>query len=222
MYKTVAHIVALFVFVPALSLQAQTLRSPRHSQTPAQVELLGQLQGVGALKFGAKLESFDVGALKPLGANVPSPSPAFKTFEYQNDSKLSWGTLHPTLVEVEFCYDQLVGIRLLFNAETSDLLAVHEAACQKYGYSTGHGDLAFFDGKSMSCQVWDSDTIQMMLSLPTDVPLEADADFLHRKIDGAVGFFDHKLSNDLLQQNAAAQQAEMLKTHDLEKIKADL
>jgi len=190
--------------------------------TQAQLALLDQIQGVGNLKFGAKLESFDKDSLKPIGVNAGNPTSAGLSFQYLKTSGVSWGTLQPSKIELRFYYGQLAGIILFFDKERGDLIAVSQALTEKYGATQTASGMRMEDASSSSGPTWMSGNIQMTAAMPDTIPPGSNADYLKQVATGAVQILDIELYQKLSQEKHDEVQQEMLKGHDLEKIKADL
>src|ERR1700744_3506492 len=82
--------------------------------SPEQLALVDQIQGLGPFKFGATLDSFDKDSLKVPEENHSSDKVTFDYVRTDQFGKLiTWGTLQPTKVELQFYDNHLVVIRLL-------------------------------------------------------------------------------------------------------------
>jgi hypothetical protein len=122
-----------------------------------------------------------------------------------------------------FYYGQLITIRLRFNQSTGDLIAVHKALMEKYGVSQQPPvTIQFADGNSYGARQWGTSKVQMKVDLPEAIPIGVYADFLKQKTVAAVELFDFELCDKLSHEKLDAAQQDMLKSHDLDKIKADL
>src|SRR5258708_29354661 len=118
-------------------LAAQSYQAPP-PPTDAQKALLDKIQGVGALKFGAKMEAFEKDLVKVTEPNVEQLNPhGWQTFIDTKTGAITWGGLHPSKIEITFFDDQLIEISLQFNDELGNLLATDTAFVQKYGASEG-------------------------------------------------------------------------------------
>jgi hypothetical protein len=181
---------------------------------------VNQLQGIGDIKLGATRESFDQDSLQPMTAYSGDP-PSMLSFQDSKTDPVSWGNLHPKKIELRFYYGQLIGIRLYFNEEIGDLIAVDRALTGKYGCAPT-GMLPFADGTNSGCQQWTTPGIQMSVALPYGIPVGMTPDYLHQRMTGIVDLLDAELINKLSREKLDAVQQELLKNHDIEKIKANL
>ena len=218
----IASILPLLAQTPPIGWTPPKLPS---GPTQAQKDLLDQIQGVGALKFGAKLESFDKDSLKPINLNPGQPASPALSFQYLKEKGISWGTLQPSSIELGFYYGQLTWIRLRFNQENGDLIAVNNALEQKYGKPlvVGVDPVEFADSLyGGNGSRWNGSRIMMTVIIPAGIPVGVYAEYLKQKNTGAVEIIDHELSNKISREKLDAAQQELLKSHDLEKIKADL
>ena len=210
-----------FVLVLASPLPLFAQSQPSQDQ----LDLLDQIPGVGPLKFGTKLESFDANSLK----KTDSPFRALNNqtlYLYANKDGITWGMLHPSAVGLQFHSGQLVAILLCFNGPEGDLIAVSDAVVDKYGFSAwGSGpNIAQslpFRGSDQSRR-WLGAKIEMDVALPDKIHPGESVDDLKRVEPGAVQFVDKELDKALTAQEADAVQQQEIKSHDLDKIKADL
>ena len=218
--------------MPVLTLSAQT---PVEPPSQDQVDLLDRIQGVGPLKFGAKLESFDPTSLKT--PKVEGPLSKQIVYQYLKGNGISWGTLHPTTILLQFHSGQLVAIRLWFDAPEGDLVAVSHALVEKYGFPQSGSIMppqpgwvtpqqgmvmrrSLFAG-GVPSRGWSGEKIEMDVVLPDNIRTGASLDELERTESGGVQFVDKELEKELsVKESDAVQQ--QIKNQDLEKIKADL
>ncbi|MEI9997866.1 MAG: hypothetical protein WDO13_01165 [Verrucomicrobiota bacterium] len=214
-WKPAFLIAGLLVAVP---VRGQSTPPP----TSDQVAQLDQIEGVGRLKFGAPLDSFDPATLKPAG-RLLAPEWGTRSFTDADLKGITWGGLQPTQIELEFCFGQLWSITLRFSGDNGALLAVGEALTQKYGsppYATD--SLSFANGSQEPAHVWTGHKIQLKAVLPEGIPVSADAAFLTQKFDGAVQITDMALWNQLTTEKLQELKKKVLDAHDVEKIKGDL
>ncbi len=101
------------------------------------------------------------------------------------------------------------------------MIAVDRAVTGKYGQPS-NGTMMFADGTSVNCRVWNTPKIQMSTMLPFGIPVGATPDYLHQKMPGVMELVDVELVGKLSREKFDAVQQEMLKNHDIEKIKANL
>jgi len=187
----------------------------------AQKALLDQIQGVGPIKFGATVESFGKDTLTPFEYPGDTPTTRVHYYKYLKANEITWGTLHPSTVELEFSYNQLVIIRLKFQETLGSLLVVKDAVSEKYGPAKSSGQIRLSDGSSYSGPAWISDRMQLIAMFP-EKPAELESNDLKVSAMAAVQLEDFGLWRKQSEEKLEAAQAEMLKGHDLEKIKADL
>jgi len=198
-------------------------QEPTKLPTPAQLDLVGKIMGVGPIKFGMAVDDFAKDDLVPINS-----SGATSQFQYADAAKLTWGGLHPTRVEVRFYYDHLVAIRLYFSGTYGDLLAVDWALRQKYGTTNENSPYAINDSNAANgnfgTKLWRStgDMVEMCAAFPEEIFDGSDDAALAQKVEGAVDLFDADLGRKLSRDHHDALNDEVLRGHDLEKIKSDL
>jgi hypothetical protein len=199
--------------------------TPPQWSTPTQLELLDKITGVSRLKFGATLDSFDKGELKPTDNQQNGPNPT-QHFIYTPSETITWGTLAPADIEFEFYYNQLIGIRLAFTDTNANLISVYQAFIQKYGQTQYNTQMYLAApsplGGYLNAQQWSGSSIRVSVDLPHGVPQQADESFLDTKVTGAVEIIDLALRNKLTEDKQNALRNQLQKSQNLDKIKADL
>jgi len=194
--------------------------------TPEQLALLDKIPGVGNLKFGAALDSFDKGSLQPMHGQ-PNPNSPDAAYFYTPADQVTWGTLTPIAIELDFYYNQLVGIQMIFEDTNATLIAVHHAFVAKYG-ATPNSQQILMDtppgmpGISTFGPSWHTAGMYVSIGLPTSVPQSAGDNFLTEKVRGIVQLDNTALRMKLMHDKQEALRNELLKGQNLEKIKADL
>ena len=209
----------LAVMTALASLRADDPQPPQ--STPAQLALLDKITGIGSLKFGTELETFEKDSLKSIDNPDARPSSTAR-YKYTPGDTLTWGTLTPTEVELEFYYGQLVGIKMRFNETNGAFIPVYHAVMEKYGNTHYGGSVQLSDYSANNGQGWNTPDIYLAVCLPDSIPAQAPDDFLERKVDGAVELDDNGLRDKLTHQKQDALRSQLLKDQNLDKIKADL
>ena len=184
----------------AVPLQAQTpppppieyAEVPQTDPTEAQKALLDQVQGVGKIKFGATVESFARDALSPVTLAETPPPDSISYFQYPKPNEITWGTLHPSSIELRFLFNHLVMIRMNFSETLGDLLTVQKAVIQKYGPTSHEGQIFFSENSGMEGLIWYSQMRQLNILFPKESAVRAIPD-LDKKSSGVVVLFDDGL-----------------------------
>ncbi len=212
----------LMFFVLGLASSLPLFAQSQPSQD--QLDLLDQISGVGPLKFGAKLESFDASLLKK--ADLPFRALDKPTvYLYAKEDGITWGTLHPSAIALQFHSGQLVAIMLWFNGPEGDLIAVSNAVLDKYGPGDNSGPniaQSIPVRGAFQARRWLGGKIEMDVAFPDKIRQGESVDDLKQGERGAVQFIDRELDKQLTAQEADAVQQQETKSHDLDKIKADL
>ena len=216
----------MFCILAALTALAAAEPPAPPLSTPEQLALLDKIPGVGSLKFGATLDSFDKGSLQPARGQSNPESPNADYF-YTPTDQVTWGTLTPIAIELNFYYNQLVGIQMAFDETNATLITVHQAFVVKYGSSPNSQQLSMdtppgITAASLFGPFWHTDNIYVGVGLPSYVPQSASDDFLTQKVRGIVDLDSTGLRNKLTHDKQEAMRTELLKGQNLDKIKADL
>ncbi len=205
---------------PSLPPRALSRHMP-NSPSDAQRALIDQIQGVGPLKFGVTPESLGKDALIPAQDVEGAHSDQTSFFQYLKAKDITWGTLHPSAVELRFRYNQLLTIRLIFNETVGDLLVVRRALVEKYGPASGRSNIQRTSSEGYSGPIWNTERIQLTIAFPEEPNLGETIDF-DKKTTAVVELIDQGLWMKQSKEKLETAQKKMLEDHDLEKIKADL
>jgi len=115
---------------------------------------------------------------------------------------------------------------LWFNGPEGDLIAVSNAVVDKYGFSdwgSGPNMVQSIPVRgAIQGRRWLGRKIVMDIALPDKIHQGESVDDLKQVEPGAVQFIDKELDKALTAQEADAVQQQEIKSHDLDKIKADL
>ena len=176
---------------------------------------------MGSLKFGAELQTFDQGSLKSTD-NPNQPPSSTAHYQYTPGTDITWGTLVPADIELQFYYDRLIGIRLRFNDTNGNLIPVYRAVLEKYGSTHGGGNIQFSNFDSFNGPQWYGAKIGLCVCLPTAIPPQASENFLDQKVNGAVELIAVGLREQLTHEKQDSLRSELLKSQNLDKIKANL